>query len=261
MSQGLFGGDRPALIGMVHLEPLPGSPRYGGDWSAVLEAARRDAAALAQGGADAILLENFGDSPFFRTKVPRITIAAMTAAALVVREAGGGLPMGVNVLRNDARAALAVAIAAGASFIRVNVLSGARLTDQGIIQGIAAEMLRDRRALEAEGVAIWADVDVKHSAALAPRELEDEVADLIERGGADALIVSGSGTGKATDPAKLARVRRLAGEVPVLVGSGATAKSAGAMRPHASGFIVGTALKRGGRVDVALVREMALALR
>lgn len=261
MTAGLFDGERPVLVGMVHLAPLPGSPGYGGDWPAVLEAARRDTTALAEGGADAVMLENFGDAPFFRTQVPRITISAMTAAAVVVREAAGGLPVGVNVLRNDGRAALAVAIAAGASFIRVNVLSGARLTDQGIIEGIAAELLRERRAWGGEGVAIWADVDVKHSAPLAARALEDEVADVVERGGADALIVSGSGTGKPTDAAKLARVRLLAGEVPVLVGSGATAQTAGELRRHASGFIVGTALKRGGGIDVALVREFTAALR
>lgn len=260
-SSGLFRPERPILVGMVHLGPLPGSPRHAGNLPAVVEAAQRDAASLAEGGADAILLENFGDSPFFKTRVPRITIAAMTAAALAVREVAGGRPIGINVLRNDGRAAMAIAMAAGASFIRVNILSGARLTDQGIIEGISADLLRERHAFGgSEKVAIWADVDVKHSAPLAPRELEDEVADLIARGGADALIVSGSGTGRPTDPDKLARVKASAGAMPVLVGSGATPASARAVRQHASGFIVGTALKRGGRIDRALVREFADAL-
>lgn len=261
MTAGLFRDDRPILVGMVHLAALPGAPGYSGEWDGVLEAARRDAAALAEGGADAVMLENFGDAPFFRTRVPRITIAAMTAAAQAVREAAGGLPVGVNVLRNDGRAALAVAVAAGCSFIRVNVLTGARVTDQGIIEGIAAELLRERRAWGGEKVAVWADVDVKHSAPLAARQLEDEVADLIGRGGADALIVSGSGTGRPTDPEKLSRVRSVAGQVPVLVGSGATWQSAREMRPQADGFIVGTAVKREGCVDRVAVCEFAEALR
>ena len=258
---GLFRGDRPILVGMVHLGALPGSPKYAGEWPALLNAARQDAASLAEGGADAVLLENFSDDPFFKTKVPRITIAAMTVAALAVRESAAGLPVGVNVLRNDGRAALAVAIAAGCQFIRVNVLSGARVTDQGIIQGIAADLLRKRRSWGGEKIAIWADVDVKHSVPLAGRPLEDEVADLLARGGADALIVSGSGTGRPTDPEKLARVKSAAGSTPVLVGSGATPHSARDTRGDAHGFIVGTALKRNGRIDPALVRQFADALR
>src|SRR5688572_28536325 len=222
---------------MVHLAPLPGSPKDDGDWPAVLESARRDAQALTTGGADADMVENFNDVPFFKTRVPRVTVAAMTAAALAVRSAAGDLPVGVNILRNDGRAALAVAMAAQCQFIRVNVLSGARVTDQGVIEGIAAGLLRDR-ALGGDTISIWADVDVKHSAALAQRTLDDEVADILERGGADALIVSGSGTGHPTDAGKLACVKEAAGYVPVLVGSGVTPDGVSDLLPHAAGLIV-----------------------
>ena len=230
-------------------------------------AARRDAAALVEGGADAILVENFHDAPFYKSRVPRMTVAAMTAAAIEVRSAAPGLPVGVNVLRNDGRAALAVAVAAGCHFIRVNVLSGARVTDQGIIQGISARLLRDRRMLGCAGatapgcISIWADVDVKHSAPLAPRPLEEEVADMLERGGADALIVTGAGTGRPTDPGKLARVKAVAGTTPVLVGSGVTLKALEALREHADGLIVGTTLKGRGQIDIERVRQVAQALR
>ena len=167
-------------------------------------------------------------------------------------------------LRNDGRSALAVAHASGARFIRVNVLCGARVADQGILHGIAHELLRERAALRAD-VKVLADVDVKHSAPLAPRPLEDEVADTLYRGLADGLIVSGSGTGRATDPDHVAAARAAAaGRAPVFVGSGITARSLPEYLAHADGFIVGSAFKAGNDpaqpVDVARVREVVGAL-
>jgi hypothetical protein len=175
------------------------------------------------------------------------------------------LPLGINVLRNDGCAALAVAHAAGASFIRVNVLCGARVADQGIIQGIAHELLRTRALLRADDIKIFADVDVKHSAAVAERLLEDEVADAVERGRADAVVVSGAGTGKATDPAKARRVKRAAPETPVFIGSGITAETVRDFIEAADGFIVGTALKRDGiaanPVDLGRVQALMSSIR
>ena len=252
--------DRPVLVGMVHLPPLPGSPRYGGSMAAVLDAARRDAAALAEGGVDAVMVENFGDVPFFKHRVPPATLAAITAAVVAVRGEVGELPVGVNVLRNDGRGAVAVAAATGGSFVRINVLCGARVTDQGVIEGEAADVLRDRADLGVD-CQIWADVDVKHSAPLASRPIAEEVADTVKRGLADAVIVSGGGTGLPTDPAKVAAVKAAATGVPVLVGSGATPESAAGLLAHADGLIAGTWLKRDGRVeepvDSSRVRSLA----
>src|SRR5262249_28717311 len=150
--------------GVVHVLPLPGSPRYEGDLNAVIGAAARDAGLLTEAGFDGVLVENFGDAPFAPDRVPPVTIAAMTACALAVRAAAGTVALGVNVLRNDAAAALAVAIAARADFVRINVHTGARVTDQGIVEGHAHETLRERRALDATRVRLFCDVDVKHSA-------------------------------------------------------------------------------------------------
>lgn len=157
---------RKPVIGMVHLRPLPGAPLFGGSLDAVIEAARADVRALATGGCDGLLFENFGDRPFRKTEVDPETIAAMTR---VITEARREAPLlfGVNVLRNDPIAALAVAAATGASFIRVNVHTGAMVTDQGIIEGNAGESLR-RRARIAPDVAIFADHFVKHASPLAP---------------------------------------------------------------------------------------------
>src|SRR5437764_8017935 len=131
---------RPAIVGMVHLLPLPGSPRWAGSLEEVLRRAVEDARALAEGGVDGVMVENFGDTPFYPEQVPPETVAAMTRAARAVVEAVG-VPVGVNVLRNDAAAALGIAVAVGARFIRVNVHTGAMWTDQGLLQGRAHETI------------------------------------------------------------------------------------------------------------------------
>jgi membrane complex biogenesis BtpA family protein len=250
------------VIGVLHAPPLPGSPRYGGDLAAVEAAVLRDADALATGGTHALLLENFGDVPFLPRRVPAVTVAHLTALAAEVRRRFP-LPLGINVLRNDGRSALAVAHAVGGAFIRVNVLCGARITDQGTIQGIAAELLRDRAAIGAGHVQVLADVDVKHSAPLVARPIELEVSDLIHRAGADALIVSGAATGHPPDAAELQAVKARAGLAPVLVGSGVTRENA-ATFAAADGFIIGTAFKRDGQignpVDGQRVRELVASV-
>lgn len=250
---------------MVHLRPLPGSPRWGGSLQAVRDAMHADAQALVAGGVTALMIENFGDTPFHRGSVPVETVAHMANLASDLRQRLPEVPLGINVLRNDGCAALAIAHAAGARFIRVNILCGARVTDQGLIQGIAAELLRLRAQLGAEHIAILADVNVKHSAPLAAGvPLEQEVADLIHRGGADALIVTGSGTGTATPLGELKKVKAAAGSAPVLVGSGITAATVSDYLPLADGFIVGTALKLDpsridSGVDVQKVRDLVMS--
>src|SRR5690242_14081769 len=209
------------VIGMLHLPALPGAPMCTQSVASIREVLVRDAQILAQGGVHAVMMENFGDVPFYPDRVPAYVIAQMTALACEVRRRVD-LPLGINVLRNDGRGALAVAHACGASFIRVNVLCGARVADQGLIQGIAHDLLRERAMLGAKDVKIFADVDVKHSAPLAARPLKDEVDDLIERALADAIVVSGAGTGKATDPAKARQVKQAATRTPVFIGSGIT---------------------------------------
>jgi membrane complex biogenesis BtpA family protein len=256
---------RKPLIGMLHLPPLPGAPRFAGDGKAIVARVLRDAESLASGGVHGLMLENYGDLPFYPDRVPACVVAHMTALAVEVRRRYPQLPLGINVLRNDGRGALAVAHASGAGFVRVNVLCGARVADQGILHGIAHELLRERDVLGAGNIRILADVDVKHSAPLAPRPLEDEVADTLHRGLADGLIVSGSGTGRATDPDHVAAARAAAGgRAPVFVGSGVTARSLPDYLPHADGFIVGSAFKAGNDpgqpVDVARVREVVGAL-
>lgn len=242
---------RLPVIGMLHCPPLPGAPRFAGELKTVREAVLRDAEVLAAGGVDALMLENFGDTPFYPGRVPAETVAALTAVAVEVRQRFE-LPLGINVLRNDGCSALAIAAAVGAEFIRVNVLCGARLTDQGIIQGIAHDLLRDRSRLKADSIKVLADVNVKHSAALAERSLADEVHDLVERGGADAVIVTGAATGSPVDATTLRTVKNASGSLPVLLGSGVAVDSPDEFFALADGLIVGTSLKQDGRTTAPI---------
>jgi uncharacterized protein len=231
---------------------LPGAPAFSGDLPAVLDAARRDAAALAEGGVDAVMVENFHDAPFFKDQLPPETVAGLTRGALAVRAEIGALPLGINALRNDGVAALGIAVAVQARFIRVNVLTGAAVTDQGLIEGCAATLLRRRAALD-PGIAILADVQVKHAAPLAPQDPAQAARDTAFRGRADALIVSGSGTGQPTSPAAVAALRSAVPQLPILVGSGVTASTA--LSYGADALIVGTALK--GEDGVVCARRVA----
>src|SRR5262245_45084583 len=183
------------IIGMVHLLPLPGSPRWEGSMERVVASALADTRALIDGGVDALLVENFGDAPFTPGRVEPATVAAMGVVAAEVRRAFPRTLLGVNVLKNDARAALGVAAAAGAEFIRVNVHAGAVLAYQRIVHSDAYGTLRDRRLLSID-VAILADVGGKHAVPLGPVEIEQTARDLAHRGLADALVVSGAATGQ-----------------------------------------------------------------
>jgi uncharacterized protein len=241
---------------MVHLEPLPGAPGFGGSMAAVIERATTDAGVLSDAGFDGLMVENFGDAPFYADDVPKVTIAAMTAAISEVVSIG--LPTGVNVLRNDGLGAVAVAAATGASFIRVNVLSGMMYTDQGPIIGRAAEIARSRREL-CPDTAILADVFVKHAAPPAGLSLVDATNDLVERAGANAVVVSGAGTGATTSLDDLSVVVGHS-HLPVFVGSGATAATIAEILSIGQGAIVGSDTKVGGIATNPVDPERAAAV-
>lgn len=252
-----------ALIGMVHLLPLPGSPRWQGDMGAVIRRAAEDALSLEAGGMNGLLVENYGDVPFSPGRVEAATVAAMAVVIAEIRRAVA-LPVGVNVLKSDPRSGLAIATATGARFIRVNVHTGAVVADQGIVQSDAYSTLRDRRLLGAD-VKIFADVQAKHGLPLVPMELEQEARDSVSRGLADALIVSGKATGEETPIEEVKRVRSAVPSAPLLVGSGVTPDTIGTLLSVADGAIVGTFLKRDGKlanpVDSDRVRRLVEAAR
>lgn len=267
-----FEGPR-ALVGAVHLQPLPGSPLWEvagrPSLEAIVSRAVSDAEAYLTAGCQGVIVENFGDAPFFK-RAPLETVACLTRCARAVVEAAGSQPVGVNVLRNDGHAALAIALAVGARFVRVNVLSGAAVTDQGLIEGEAATLLRLRAALgsgagSASPIALLADVHVKHAEPLAGGSLTTAAQDTAKRGLADALIVSGSGTGYAPSPERLREARAAAPETPLWLGSGLSVENCAELAPLLDGAIVGSAAevagKAGNPVDPARARAVVEAWR
>jgi len=258
MSLAQIFGDTKPLIGMVHLRPLPGSPRYDGNLEAVAAEALHDVQTLQSGGMDGCIIENFGDAPFYPDRVPAVTVAAMTWVIARIRPKIR-FPFGVNVLRNDVRSAISIAAVTGAGFVRVNVHIGAALTDQGIIEGQACESLRLRSALRCDAL-ILADVAVKHSEAIGGRRpLEFEACEAVERGLADAIVLTGSATGEAGAPWDIRSVKAEVPRVPVLAGSGVLPETVQEFLEVADGIIVGSALEAAGKagrpVELARVKR------
>jgi membrane complex biogenesis BtpA family protein len=249
---------------MIHLLPLPGSPRFGGSMHQILETSLDEATALAEAGFPSLLVENFGDVPF-RADIsdPETTASMALAVQGVARETG--LPVGVNVLRNDAVTALAIAAVTGAAFIRVNVLTGIMYTDQGPIVGRADQVAR-RRTLLGPQIEIWADVMVKHATPPPGLAIEQAVEDTVIRGLADAIIVSGSGTGVEPSADEAARARAVLPKgIRLVIGSGAGVDNLGSLAAIADTVIVGSALKKDGvateRLDPARVSAFMAAAR
>lgn len=260
----MTGATARPLLGVVHLLPLPAAPRHA-SMDEVCARALADARAFAAGGFDGVIVENFGDAPFRKGTrddpvTPDVTAAVAVVADRIRREVM--LPVGINCLRNDGIAALGAAAVAGARWIRVNVLSQAYLTDQGVIEGEAARLAAYRRLLRTD-VLVLADFLVKHATPLVPFDVEAAAKDLAERSGADAMILSGRRTGEAVDGSILETVRAAVGAFPVWIGAGLSPDNAATLWPRCDGAIVGTFCKHGGDVgapvDPARVRALRAA--
>lgn len=256
----MFKQPKP-IIGMLHCPALPGSPNYANSLENIYQFVLNDASALAAGGVDALMIENYGDLPFFPDSVPSPTVACLASIARKIKKSFS-LPLGINVLRNDGISALAIANAARAQFVRINILTGARLTDQGIINGKAHEVLRFRNRIGARTVQIFADISVKYSSPLAPRHLKNEIEETVHRSGADGLIVSGEATGKPVNLKTLQEVKTFCEGKPIWIGSGANSQNILELSQYADGFIIGSAFKPSldAPIEVNRVKEICSKL-
>lgn len=250
----IFHTDHP-VIGMIHLLPLPGSPKFTTVHN-VLERAKNDYHALKEGGVNGVLIENFGDAPYFKDTVEPHTVAWMT---VIILSLDIDIPFGVNVLRNDCRAALGIAHAAGGQFVRCNILSGAMVTDQGIIEGKASDVLRYRSTLHSD-VRVFADVLVKHAHPLVAMSVERAAKDTAYRGLADALIVTGAETGAPPVIQDLKTVKKAVPEKILFAGSGVTAENVQSILEFADGCIVGKAFKKEGKMENPVQKEKVEAV-
>ncbi len=255
-----FGAAR-ALIGMLHIGALPGTPAATHSIDTLIQTALTEARIYKEAGFTALAIENMHDRPYLKGGAgPEITAAMTVIAREVKRETG--LVIGVQVLAAANREALAVAHASGADFVRVEGFVYAHVADEGVIESCAGDLLRYRRAIGADRVLVFADVKKKHSAhALTADVSIAETAHAAEFFLADGVIVTGAATGvpaSADDVRDVAQAVRL----PVLVGSGITPANLGRFSA-AHGFIVGSSVKEGGlwcnAMDRTAVRALARA--
>ena len=258
----LFGSAR-ALIGVIHVGALPGTPSHSLSVGEIAEAAAQEARVYEAAGFNGLLIENTHDRPYLKRAVGPEVVASMAVIGTEVRRASR-LPLGVQILAGVNEAALAVAHGCGAAFVRVEGFVFAHVADEGLIESSAGVLLRYRKAIGAAGVRIFADIKKKHSAHAITADVDiAETAHAAEFFQADGVIVSGVATGRAADASE---VRQVAGAVgiPVLVGSGVTPENL-ADYAAADGFIVGSCVKEGGvwsgRLDEARTAAVAAAFR
>lgn len=253
----LFGAPR-ALIGMLHVGALPGTPRGRESLDALIDGAVAEAQVFAQAGFQGLMIENMHDRPYLKGAVGPEIVAALTAIGRELRRATR-LPLGVQVLAGANREALAVAHACGAAFVRVEGFVFAHVADEGLIEAGAGELLRYRRAIGAEGVRVFADVKKKHAAHALTADVDlAETARAAEFFLADGVVVTGPSTGRAAEPEDVQAVSA-AVAIPTLVGSGVSADNL-ARYAAADAFIVGSWLKAGGHWSARLDPERVAAL-
>lgn len=239
----VFGKTKP-VIGMVHLQPLPGAPGYGGSIEEIFVAACRDLEALTKGGATAILVENFGDIPYC-TSNDLIAYTAFAAIAARLREKCS-LPMGINVQFNNFEAEWAIAYSCKYDFIRVEVFAEHRMGPNGVCTPCGPHLMRMKERYPAN-IAILADVNVKHTFPVVDQPLDFTIESIAE-GGADALICTGVTTGKSPSLEEVETMKRMACGMPVIVGSGVNDKTARDYLSVSDGAIVGSFFKKDGKV-------------
>ncbi len=229
---------------MIHLQPLPGSSSPAKQFETTVEQAISEAHIYERTGFAAIMIENMHDRPYLLGHVEAETVAAMSVVAQEVRRTVK-IPLGVQVLAGANREALAIAHVTRAAFVRVEGFVFAHVADEGLIQSCAGELLRYRRALAAEQIAIFADIKKKHSSHAITADIDlAATARAAKFFLADGLVVTGKETGDPPNPEDLGEVLN-ASDLPVLIGSGITASNISSYT-SADGFIVGSSLKTNG---------------
>ncbi len=243
------------VISVVHLKPLPGSPRYENmPVSKIVEEAVEDAKILAESGVDGLIIENFGDVMFTKKVGPEI-VAAIAIAAKEIKEAVN-VPIGLCVLQNDVIAGLAIAKAVDADFIRAGYYTEVSIADSGIMESVAAEALRYRKYIDCKAK-IFADIQVKHSYPLMQRPIEESAEDAYERGLVDAVIITGKKTGGEANPNDAIKIKEALPEVPLIVGSGITIDNLEKYYKYIDAIIISTGLNYDGDISKGIDKARA----
>src|ERR1043166_3999893 len=248
-----------AVIGVIHVGALPGTPRSVQTLSDLVTSAKHEAAIYRESGVDGVIIENMHDVPYLRGEVGPEIVAAITAIGVEVKNECNRLPVGIQILAGVNIEAIAVAHAAGLDFIRAEGYAYAHVADEGLIQSSAGKLLRYRKMIGATGVQVWADIKKKHAAHAITADVSlGETAETVAFMGADSVIVTGSVTGKPPSIEDVHEAKTHC-DLPVVLGSGISEKNIEEFYPHADGFIVGTSFKEDGHwakpVDAARVNR------
>lgn len=253
-----------AVIGVIHVGALPGTPRSSQTVAELVTSATTEARIYRESGVDGVIIENMHDVPYLRGEFGPEIVAAMTTIAVEVKHECG-LPVGVQILAGANIEAMAVAHAAGLDFIRAEGYAYAHVADEGFIQSSAAKLLRYRKMIGATNVQVWTDVKKKHAAHAITADVSlGETAETVEFMGADCVIVTGSATGKPPTNADVREAKSHC-RLPVFLGSGITEANIREFHDHADGFIIGSAFKIDGlwsnTIDPARVGRVIAALK
>jgi hypothetical protein len=244
-------GQEVSIIGMVHVRALPGTPRWSLPMDEISRIAAREAELLSKAGFDAVLLENMHDVPYIKRDIGPEIVATMARVATAVRKAVD-CPIGIQILAGANREAVAVALACGAQFVRVEGFVFAHIADEGIMESDAGNLLRYRRMIGAQEIRIFADIKKKHSSHAITSDIDlAETAQAAEFFGADALVITGKSTGFPPSQNDLEKAAE-GSSLPLIVGSGANPEILKKCWGSAKGFIIGSYLKKGGKWDQPL---------
>ena len=248
---------RKTIIGMVHCLPLPGTRNYSGSMQQIIDRAVADATILEAAGVDALIVENTNDSPVAIDLDTEQTTALTVISSNVKNNIS--IPVGIDAAFCDYKAGLAIAYAIDADFIRVPVFTDTIVTSAGIIFPCAREVIKYRKALEAENILLFCDVQVKSSYPLVHNLPLEDSALMAQSNGADTIIVTGSRTGVSSSTEELDRVKQIA-KIPVFSGSGLNLDNVTSILEIADGAIVGSALKKDGLLINPIDKEKTLQL-
>src|SRR5690349_6458226 len=253
-----------AVIGVVHVGALPGTPRGEKSVRELVMMAKEEAGIYRECGVDGIIIENMHDVPYLKGEVGPEIVAAMAVIGSEVKSECG-LPVGVQILAGANIEAMAVAHAAELDFIRAEGYAYAHVADEGLIEASAAKLLRYRKAIGAERVQVWADVKKKHSAHAITADVSlGQTAETVEFMGADCVIVTGSVTGEAPKVSDVQEAKQHC-HLPVFLGSGINERNVEEFYQEADGFIIGSSFKVDGlwsnTVDPARVTRLMTTLK
>jgi membrane complex biogenesis BtpA family protein len=240
-----FLANQKTIIGMIHVDPLPGTPRFNSSMAEIIAKAKAEARLYKEAGIDMLAIENMHDVPYLNRQVGPEVVAAMTVLGYEVKNVTG-LRCGLQILAGANHEALAAAVAAGLDFVRAEGFVFAHVADEGLIDGSAGQILRYRRQIGADDILVLTDIKKKHSSHAITADVNIvETAHAAEFFLSDGVIVTGAATGTEASLEELQQVKE-AVTIPVLVGSGVTLDNVDRYLAVADALIVGSYYKLGG---------------